>query len=165
MKIGVDFDRVLFKTDEFNEYLKEKTGLHHVDEDVYDDNGNYSPEKHAEACGLDSEKIYDAIEDLNQFLYSDIDNLRKLKEDHKLVIVTRGDEKLQKEKVKNSGAARLFDEIFIVQEGSKNVGGIDFLVDDREDEIENSGLPGMVFKRGKDTIGDVVKKVKNKYEA
>lgn len=160
MKVGLDFDRVLFKTEEFNEYLKDNTGLHHVDADVYDDYGCYSPDKHAEACGIDPEEVYDTVENLNRFLYSDIDELRKLKSDHELVIVTRGEKRLQKEKVKNSGADRLFDEIFIIQKGSKNVGGIDFLVDDREKEIRDSGLPGLIFDREKKDMSDVIEKVR-----
>ena len=159
MKIGVDFDRVLFKTDEFNEYLKEETGLHHVEEDVYDENGCYSPEKHAIACGIAPETVYDAIQDLNRFLYSDVDSLKKLKPEHELFIVTRGEEKLQKQKVKNSGADRLFDQLYIVQGAPKNVGGVDFLVDDREEEIEDAGVPGMVFNREKHDIEDVIEKI------
>lgn len=159
MKIGVDFDRVLFKTDKFNEYLKEETGLHHVEEDVYDKNGCYSPEKHAKACGINPETVYDAIKDLNRFLYSDIDSLKKLKPEHELFIVTRGEEKLQKQKVKNSGADRLFDQLYIVQGAPKNVGGIDFLVDDRKEEIENAGVPGMVLDREKHSIEDLIEKI------
>ncbi len=159
MKIGVDFDRVLFKTDEFNEYLKEETGLHHVEADVYDENGCYSPEKHAEACGIDVEEIYSAMKNLSRFLYSDIDSLKKLKPEHELFIVTRGEEKLQKQKVKNSGANRLFDQLYIVQGAPKNVGGIDFLVDDREEEIENADVSGMVFDREKHDMEDLIEKI------
>ena len=159
MKIGVDFDRVLFKTDEFNEYLKEETGLHHVEEDVYDENGCYSPEKHARACGIAPETVYNAIQDLNRFLYSDVDSLKKLKPEHELFIVTRGEEKLQKQKVKNSGADRLFDQLYIVPGAPKNVGGLDFLVDDREEEIEDASVPGMVFNREKHDIEDVIEKI------
>jgi len=156
MKIGFDFDRVLFDTDSFNDYLKEKTGLHYVDADVYDEHGCYSPEKHAEASGIDVEEVYGAMKNLNQFLYKDIDELRKLRNNHELVIVTRGEEKLQKKKVKNSGAERLFDKLFVVQEGSKEVGDIDFLVDDRKKEIERVSVPGMVFDRDKHRLKDVI---------
>ena len=162
MRIGFDFDRVLFDTDSFNKYLKEETGLHHVDADVYDEHGCYSPEKHAEACGIDVEEVYGAMEDLNQFLFSDVDELRKLRNGHELVIVTRGEEKNQRLKVKNSGAQRLFDQLFIVQEGSKDVGQIDFLVDDREEEIKRVNMPGMVFDREKHGIKDVIDTISDK---
>lgn len=161
MKIGLDFDRVLFKTDEFNEYLEEETGLHHVDADVYNSEGCYSPKKHAEACGIDVEKIYEAIDSISRFLYPDVDELRKLKPEHEIVIITRGEEKFQKKKVKASGAHRLFDQLFIVQNAPKNVRGLDFLVDDREEEIERSGLPGIVFDREKHSMSDVIEEVRD----
>ncbi len=159
MKIGIDFDRVLFKTDEFNEHLKEETGLHHVEEDVYDENGCYSPEKHAEACGINVEEVFDALKDLNQFLYPDVDKLKQLKQSHELVIVTRGEEKFQKEKIKNSGVQRLFDQLYIVQAASKDVVDIDFLVDDREEEIENVDVPGIVFDREKQDLEDIIEEI------
>jgi 5'(3')-deoxyribonucleotidase len=159
MKIGIDFDRVLFKTDEFNEYLKDETGLHHVEADVYDENGCYSPKKHAEACGISVEEVFKALKDLNQFLYPDVDKLKRLKQDHELVIVTRGEEKFQKQKIKNSGVQRLFDKLYIIQNGSKDVVDIEFLVDDRKEEIENVDVPGMIFDREKQDLEDVIKRI------
>lgn len=159
VKIGFDFDRVLFKTDEFNEFLKEETGLYHVEENVYDENGCYSPKKHAEECGITVEEIFDALKDLNRFLYPDVDKLKVLKQDHELVIVTRGKEKFQKEKIKNSGIQRLFDELYIVEDASKGVIDIDFLVDDEEEEIENAEVPGMIFDREKQGLEDVIEKI------
>jgi len=159
MRIGIDFDRVLFKTDEFNEYLKEETGLHHVEEDVYDNNGCYSPKKHAEACEISVKEVFQAMNDLNQFLYPDVDKLKQLKQSHELVIVTRGEEKFQKEKIKNSGVQRLFDQLYIVQGASKDVVDIDFLVDDREEEIKNVEIPGIVFDREKQDLEDVIKEI------
>ncbi len=159
MKIGIDFDRVLFKTDDFNEYLKENTGLHHVEGSVYDEHGCYSPKKHAELSGIDVENVYEALDNLNQFLYRDVDELNRLKPEHELVIVTRGEKKFQKEKVRASGAHRLFDQIYIIQEGSKDIEGLDFLVDDREEEIERINIPGMVFDREKHSMKDVIDKI------
>ena len=159
MRIGFDFDRVLFDTDSFNKYLKDETGLYHVEGSVYDENGCYSPEKHAEMCSIDVDTVYEAMDHLNQFLFSDIDDLRKLSKDHELVIVTRGKEKVQRKKVKNSGAQRLFDELFILQEGPKDIVDIDFLVDDTEEEIEKVNVPGIIFDREKHSIEDVIEAV------
>jgi FMN phosphatase YigB (HAD superfamily) len=159
MRIGVDFDRVLFRTDDFNEYLNEETGLHHVDGDVYDEHGCYSPSKHAELCGVEVEEIYDVMEDLNRFLYPDVDELNRLKPEHELVIVTRGEERFQKEKIRATGVQRLFDQVFIVQEGPKDV-GIDFLIDDREEEIERAEVEGFVLDREKADLSDAVQEVK-----
>ena len=160
MRLGVDFDRVLFNTDEFNRHLENETGLHHVDEDVYDEDGCYSPEKHAEACGIDVEDVYATMRNLNQFLYSDVDKLKELKPEHELVIVTRGEEKIQKKKVKNSGAERLFDEVFVVQGASKDIVDIDFLIDDRKEEIKSTSIPGMVFDRDEHGAEDIVEQVR-----
>jgi|APHM01.1.fsa_nt_gi hypothetical protein len=159
MNIGIDFDRVLFDTDRFNKYLKDETGLYHVEEDLYDEKGCYSPEKHAKACGIETEEIFDAMHDLNRFLYNDVDKLRDLKPRHNLFLVTRGQEKFQKQKVKASGAQRLFDQLTVVQGASKDIADIDYLVDDREDEIEAADIPGMVFKRGENTISDVINEI------
>lgn len=160
MRIGIDFDRVLFDTDKFNEYLKEETGLHHVEADIYDENGCYSPEKHAEASGIDVEEVYKVMEDLNTFLYSDVDGLNELKPEHELIIVTRGEEKFQRAKVKNSGAQRLFDELFIVQEGTKDVGDIDFIIDDRKKEVMDVNVPGMIFNREKHGVEDIIERIR-----
>lgn len=147
MKIGIDFDRVVFDTDEFNKYIKEETGLHHVDAEVHDEHGNYSPEKHAEASDVAIEKVYEVMEEgLEQFLYDDIEMLKDI-DRHSFVIVTRGEDRFQRAKIEASGAEKFFDEIFTIQEGSKDVDGVKFLVDDREEEIERAQMPGMILDR------------------
>lgn len=148
MKIGVDFDRVLFDTDRFNEYMKEEAGLHHVDADVYDEKGCYSPRKHAEASGIDVEKVYGAMENLERFVYDDVELLEEL-EGHTLVIVTRGEEKYQRTKIEASGVKDLFENVYVVQEDSKDVDDVEFLVDDREEEINRANIPGLVLDRDK----------------
>lgn len=156
MKIGIDFDRVVFDTDSFNEYIKEETGLHHVDADVYDEHGNYSPEKHAEASGVDVEKVYEIMEKgLEKFLYDDAEMLENI-DQHSFVIVTRGEDKFQRAKIEASGADEFFDQIFTVQEGSKDVDGVKFLVDDREKEIERARIPGMVLDRERHSMEHVI---------
>lgn len=146
MKIGVDFDRVLFKTEEFNSYLKENVEkLEHVESSPYNEHGVYDPKIHAELCGIDVEEIYSAMNDLERFLYSDIEKLKDV--DHEVVIVSRGDSEFQKRKIQGSGADSFVDEVFIVEKGSKNVGDIDFLIDDRKKELEEVGVPGFELDR------------------
>lgn len=85
MKIGLDYERVLFDTDSFDEFYKEETGLYHVKADVYTESGNYDPTEHAKECTLDVEEVYQFFEkDLSKFLYNDIEFLEKLKEEHDL---------------------------------------------------------------------------------
>ncbi|MFB6217372.1 MAG: hypothetical protein ABEJ72_10495 [Candidatus Aenigmatarchaeota archaeon] len=141
MRIGIDFDRVLFDTDRFNDYMKNNIeGLVHVDTSPYDEHGNYSPEIHAELCGIPVEKVYEALEDLERFVYDDIEKLEQLSE-HDLIIVTRGRKKFQETKIQNSGVKNFFDQVVVVEEGDKDVKDIDFLVDDREAELVEAGLP------------------------
>ena len=158
MIVGVDFDRVLFDTDRFNREIKEKTGMHHVEADVYDDNGNYSPEKHADLCGVDPEELYEFVEEnASRFLYPDVGRLESI--EHELWLVTRGKERFQKAKIRGSGVESLFEKIVVVEKGSKDR-GIDFLIDDREEEIENADIDGYCLDRSSETLGDAVEKVK-----
>lgn len=156
MRIGIDFDRVLFDTDAFNEYIKNETRLHHVDAEVYDSQGNYDPERHAKACGIPVKEIYDAMENLERFLFDDVELLEKLDD---VVIVTRGEEEFQVRKLEGSGILEFVDDYIVVENGSKDVDGIDFLVDDWEKELDDAGVPGMVFDRERHGLKDVLEKV------
>lgn len=160
MKIGVDFDRVLFDTAKFNDYLKEEVkGLKHVETPPYNEHDVYSPEIHAEMCGIEAEEIYDALKNLEKFLYSDIDALKNF--DGEVVIVTRGEKKFQKEKIKSSGAGDYVENIIIVEKGSKDVADIDFLIDDQKREIEKARLPGFEFDRGQHRLEEALEEAIN----
>ncbi len=165
MKIGIDFDRVLFDTDSFNKYLRENVeGLHHVETPPRDENGCYDPEKHAKLCGLDKDAVYQVLDErLEEFLYEDIEKLEQLSDDVEKIIVTRGKEKFQRQKVENSGALKYMDGLKTLETGSKQVEGIDFLVDDRKKEIERVNIPGFVFNREKHGIEDVIEKLKSDF--
>lgn len=163
MKIGFDFDRVLFDTDSFNKFYKDKVeGLKHVDASPYDEKGNYDPEIHAELCGIDREKPYEIFNhNLSRFLYNDIDEVKRLKKNHKVIIVTRGNEKFQRNKLESSGVLKHFEDYFIVQEKSKDAANIDYLIDDTEAEINNADIPGFLFNRDKHNISDAIEEVEN----
>lgn len=157
MIIGFDFDRVLFKTDEFKEFLdREVEGFL----EKYPDNGNYDPDEHAEKLGVDVEKIYEALEKASKFLYSDIEKLEELREDFKIVIVSRGDPYFQERKIEDSGALQHVDGFYIVEDGRKDDVGIDFLVDDWDEEIERIDTPGYVMDRDEEDLASVVKFIK-----
>lgn len=160
MRIGIDFDRVLFKTDKFKEYLNEEVdGLKHVDASPYNEHGVYSPKIHAELCDIEEEDIYNAISGLEDFLYEDVYLLEE--SDHEIVIVTRGLSKFQKAKIEASGAHKYVDKIIIVEKGSKDVADIEFLIDDVEGEIEKADLPGFVLERGEDSLSDALKEAED----
>jgi hypothetical protein len=156
MRIGVDFDRVLFETDSFNEYIENQVeGLEKVDTPPYNEHGVYSPEIHAKMCGIDTEDIYEAMENLERFLYDDSEQLKQ--SDHEIVLVSRGQPKFQKRKMEASGAKKLVDEVIVIQKGAKDVKDIEFLIDDRKKELEKAGVPGFEFDRKQHSLEDALK--------
>jgi hypothetical protein len=159
VRIGLDFDRVLFDTDSFNKYLKENVeGLRHVDASPYNENEVYSPEIHAELCGIPVERIYEAISDTSQFLYPDFKVLSDL--DDEVVIVSRGEKEFQKAKIENSGVLEYVDDFYVIEKGSKDQVDIDILVDDTLSETERADIPTVLFKREEDDLNDAINKVK-----
>lgn len=159
MRIGLDFDRVLFDTDSFNKYLKENVeGLKHVEASPYNENEVYSPEIHAELCGIPVERIYEAISDTSQFLYPDVKVLSDL--DDEVIIVSRGEKEFQKAKIENSGILEYVDEFYVIEKGSKDQVDIDILVDDTLSETERANIPTVLFKREEDDLNDAIDKVK-----
>ncbi len=156
MRIGVDFDRVLFDTDSFNHYLKESVeGLREIESSPYNDHGVYSPEIHAELCVIEVGKIYEAIRNLERFVYSDADILDEI--DHEIVLITRGQKNFQEKKIEASGVKEKVDQVVIVEEGSKDLANIDFLIDDRKKEIEEAEIPGFEFDRTQHSLQEAFK--------
>lgn len=156
MRIGIDFDRVLFRTGDFKQFLDDR-----IDGflDTYPE-GNYDPREHADELGIKMEDLMEVLEHADEFTYDDVPELGKL-EDHTLVLVTRGDPVFQKEKVERSGVKQYFDEIVIVTDGAKSVADIDFLVDDWDREIERADCPGMLFDRDTHGIEDILERVES----
>ncbi len=149
MILGIDFDRVLFRTDEFKEFLDKEIPSFL---ETYPQEGNYDPEKHAEKLDVDPEKIFEALNHSDEFVYSDVERLEELRDDFRLVIVSRGDPYFQEKKIVNSGVLEHVDGYFIVEDEDKDVVEIDFLVDDRKEEIERVDVPGLVLDRSKEGL-------------
>lgn len=133
--------------------------MEHVDSAPYNEHGVYSPEMHAEMCDIDVEDIYSAMTDLERFVYEDIGELDDT--DHELILVTRGQKEFQEKKVEGAQVEEKFDKVFIVEKGSKDVGEIDFLIDDQRREIEEADLPGFEFDREQHSLSDALKEAKN----
>jgi FMN phosphatase YigB (HAD superfamily) len=162
MKVGVDFDRVLFDTDAFKKELNRHFPRFNETYAEANRDGYYNLEKHAELLEVEESEIIETMRDSADYLYGDVEKLSDLQ--YEVVIVTRGDPVIQKEKMEESGVLDYVDDYFIVQEDSKDVGGIDFLIDDRKVEIEEADLPGFVLDREKDSLEDAVEAVRE-YEA
>lgn len=165
MKIGVDFDRVLFKTDEFKELLKTNLdGFEETYEEAHDSKGNYDWNKHVSLMDINREDYLDVFDRCSEFVYEDVKKLEKLKkEGFELFIVSRGEEKFQKFKIEKSSVSSIFDDVFIIEEGQKDQVDIDFLVDDLEKEIKDVNVPGMIFDREKHSIDDLVQRVRKEF--
>lgn len=166
MRIGVDFDRVLFDTEEFKQYLEEEIpGF--LDTYGLATGEGYNPESHAEIMGIDPDRIYDTLEyEEGRFLYEDVEELDRWAGEHEVVIISRGDLEFQSRKIEN---AELGLEYFIVTgkacENEKQLGPetlhpeedpLDFLVDDRDYEHSNFDGPGYLFQRPDDSLEDVM---------
>ena len=153
MKIGIDFDRVLFKTDKF----KKEVLFSEIDnfQETYSQiDGVYSPKEHAEILDIPEDKILSCLDKASEYLYPDTELLRE--SSHEFIIVTRGDPVFQEEKVERSGALDFVENHVVVQEQNKDVDGIELLVDDLKKEIEDSGLKGYHFTRPEDSVKDLL---------
>ncbi len=161
MKIGLDFDRVLFNTDKFDDFYKENVeGLYHVEDPAPVKHGVYDPEMHAELCDIPIERIWKVFKnDLSRFLYDDVSLIDDLKNDHEIVIVTRGNEKFQRKKVQASGIKDKVDNVVVVQDESKDSIDIDLLVDDRDYELERVNIPGLQIRRPEEGLKKVLEEV------
>ena len=160
MIIGIDFDRVLFRTDEFKEFLdSEIPGF--LDE--YPQEGNYDPDMHAENLEVDVKKIFKALEHAADFIYDDLEALEELRDDFQLIIVSRGDPYFQEKKIVNSGVLEHVDGYFIVEDEDKDEVDIDFLVDDREAELERVSVPGLVLDRDLKDLEAVIGAVREEF--
>lgn len=160
MKIGIDFDRTIFKTDEFDSFYKDHVkGLHHVEEPAPVKHGCYDPEKHARICEIPVERIWKVFEnDLSKFIYPDIKLLNKL-EDHELKLVTRGHERFQREKIEASDVKKYFDEVHVVQEKPKDSIDIELLVDDSTEELQRVEVKTLQIRRPEEGIQKLVDEV------
>lgn len=166
MRIGVDFDRVLFDTEEFKQYLEDEIpGF--LDTYGLATGEGYDPERHAEIMDISPKKIYDTLDyESGKFSYDDTEELDRWSNQHEVVIISRGDPEFQSTKIEN---ADLGFQYHIVtgkaKNNSKQLGDgtlhpeeepIDFLVDDRDYEHENFEGPGYHLQRPEDQLSDVV---------
>ena len=153
MKIGVDFDRVLFDTNSFKRHLEEKLPGFSETYEIARENNLYNPDKHADILGVEVEQIFEEIESAKNFLYSDVKALEDI--EHEIIIVSRGDQEFQGLKIQESGVLEYVDGFEVVEDGKKQVRGIDALVDDREEELSQVEVPGYLFNRKENNLDDV----------
>ncbi|MFB6203251.1 MAG: HAD-IA family hydrolase [Candidatus Nanohaloarchaea archaeon] len=156
MKIGIDFDRVLFDTDAFKDHLFSTFPDFDTTYDRAKQDGVYDPERHARLMGVEPEEIYRELDRADRFLYSDVEVLKEV--DHRVVIVTRGDQEFQELKLERSGVLEYVDGYIVVQDAPKGR-DVDFLIDDREKEVQRADVPGHVMDRDREGLDEVLRRV------
>lgn len=159
MKIGIDFDGVLFNTEKFKKKLFEEVpNFDETYEDAKGSSGFYSSSLHAEILDIPLNRILDSVGFASECLYSDLHLLKEI--DEELWIVSRGDSEFQAEKIRQSGAVKFVEGFTVVQKRPKDAEtGIDALVDDTKDELKRTDLQqSRLFhmKRPENSMQDVV---------
>jgi len=177
MKIFIDFDDVLFNTKSFVVDIKkifEKNGVseeifkkYYRDSEVKKGEGivrKYNPYKQIERIktqGFKTQKIEKEfrklLKDTRKYLFEDGMEFLKEFKDEDLYVVSYGDKKFQEEKINNSGIAKYFKKIIIVDVSkavairkilkNKNIKNREALIfiDDREKFLKDikKSYPGM----------------------
>lgn len=166
MKIGIDFDRVLFKTDEFKDHLLQRfDDFEETYQDALED-GVYRPEEHAKLMDVKVDHILYELSKASEFLYNDVKILEETGEELELIIVSRGEPEFQGKKIRESGILDVIPEFKVVEQKPKDqVADIDFLIDDYKKELERVDVPGFLFDRSKHTIQDAIEKVEEVRES
>ena len=127
------FDTSLYKKDLFDIFLKngasEKEVLDSYNKHLQEVDGEYSFEKHAEILKKNNKKFNRelALKDFVDFAKSDYGKyvsesvrgtLKELKKKNiEIILLTKGAENIQRQKIENSGIEKYFNEIIICQGG------------------------------------------------
>jgi FMN phosphatase YigB (HAD superfamily) len=140
-----DFDDTVFDTNRLKNDVVERFVLHGIKRDVAEDayhkakseNGVYSLNSHI--CTINNlqntevpKDFYNWFEnlDLTQYVFSNIEVLLSdLKQNHKLILLTKGENEFQNFKINKSGLAEHFAEIHITQ-NEKEIFLQDFLFEE-----------------------------------
>lgn len=159
MRIGIDFDGVLFNTEAFKQFLNtELPGYLDTYRDAF--NTVYDPEKHAALLNISVDTLYDTVTDAEQFLYPDADVLQRFQEHGTVVIVSAGPETFQRKKITGSGVTQYVDTVIITGDTPKDQYSIDVLIDDSATEIERVSIPTFHFNREEHGLQDALQWVK-----
>lgn len=140
MRIGIDFDHVLFDTEKFKKHLFEEfPEFDSTYTEAQDERGVYSVSRHAEVLDVPVTMLMNAVDHASECVFEDVELLGEV--DAELVIVSRGDPEFQAEKIRQSGILEVIESFEIVEHEPKDRGtGIEALIDDREKEFERTGL-------------------------
>lgn len=167
MLIGFDFDGVLFDTNSFIEKLDSEIENFAETYNEARSNGKYDFEKHVEILGVSRKEITDLISKADQFIFDDVQELKKIKDKHRIIIVTRGDSEFQRKKIENSGIQDIIDEYIIIDRDiagfPKDKVGIELLIDDKEEEVKATEKDSILFNREENDLKQIVRTIEQKY--
>ena len=137
MKIIFDFDHTLFSTTKFSLALKKSFEKSGIEESLFEEtfgkskekNGHYKPDKQIELIIKKSPEIKKNIlkkefkkvlNNASKFLYPDTEQfLKKWQKRADLILLSYGENKFQKEKIKKSKITSYFKKILIAQDINK----------------------------------------------
>lgn len=148
----VDFDRTIFNTKSFLEDLYEILEEYHIPQEVF-------IKKSSEVEEFNPYKILNLLKDDYSFssnLFLDIDRLIEKsmvylyydallflrdvkKKGNKLILLTKGDQEFQNNKIDHTDIREIFDEVIITSEDKGNL-DIDYrgiFIDDKKEELES----------------------------
>ncbi len=161
MKLGLDFDGVLFDAGLLKKKLEEKYGDFRKTYHANKSEGVYNFREHCEDMGVEIGEFLDTVEDYaSECLYEDVEVLDEI--DCDKIIVTRGRRDFQEAKIKGSGILDYVDNYKIVEEyTSKDFDEVDILVDDTLEELYDFKGKKIFFDRSENKLKDVADAVKN----
>lgn len=148
MRVGIDFDGVLFDVEAFKHDLYERLDDFEATYPDAKQDGLYRPRRHAELMGIEYSELVDVFACAADHR-RDLDPLTHLSS-HTLILVTRGSRPFQQLKVELTRAGEYFDEAVYVEKSIEALPKdravqLDFLVDDKKDEVEAVTVPTFHF--------------------
>lgn len=156
IRIGIDFDGTVFNSSRLKELLKQEFDEFESTYLKARKDSLYLFKEHCEMMGVEPEKYLEKVGEFSEdLLLPNVDRISEI--DGEKVIVTRGKPEFQRVKLQSSGILEMVDGVFIVEEGSKNIGSIDLLVDDVEEELER--FDGVTVLAEGDDFGKIVEKI------
>ena len=177
MKVYIDFDRTLFNCDMFLEDFYTLINEYHITKEIFKNSQNqcfkdgFNPyvilHKVEEVFSFDKSlytKVDNLLKSTYQYLYSDsLAFLKYLKKsDYTVIILTKGNEEYQKEKIINSGINDYYDDLIITMQHKGKL-KLDYkngiFIDDNPKEIKSiiKNNPKMIIriKRENERYSDI----------
>lgn len=157
MRVGIDLDEVLFDTDRFKSRLKREFPDFEESYESSKSGGLYRFEEHAERMGVDPARVLELAGSSSDLVLDRVEKLESL--DHELILVSKGREEFQRAKIQGTRLKQVFDEVHVFEEFElpKDEADIDFLIDDRESELEKVEVPGRRFDLESGSVEDLIR--------